>query len=65
MKRMPIAGVVLLGVLGVACAVDHWQRTRSSGRGPARRMPLEQWENEGGALAPTQGGAIETSQVPR
>jgi hypothetical protein len=65
MKQMPIAGVVLLGLFGVACAMDHSLRARSAGRGPVRRMPLEQWENEGGALAPASGGATETSQVPR
>ncbi len=66
MKQSPIvAGVVLLGLFGLANVIDHWLGTRDAGRGTARRMPVEQWENEGGALAPAHGGATETSQVPR
>ncbi len=63
MKQVPIAGVVLLGLFGVACAVEYWLRTRSAGHAAAKRMPVEQWENEGGALAPAPGAA-KTSQVP-
>ena len=37
-------------------------RDRVGGRPPRRHV--EQWENEGGALAP-QPGLVETSQVPR
>ena len=63
MKQVPIASVVVLGLFGVACAAELWLKTRSAGHSAARR-PVEQWENEGGALAPAPG-ASETSQVPR
>ena len=64
MKQVPIAGVILLGLFGMACAVEYRLRTRGGGHAAARRMPVEQWENEGGALAPAPG-ASNTSQVPR
>ncbi len=63
MKQMPIAGFVLIGLFGMACAVESWLRTRSAGHAAVRRMPVEQWENEGGALAPAPG-VLNTSQVP-
>jgi hypothetical protein len=62
-KQVPIAGVVLLALFGMACAMEYRLRERSAGRAATRRMPVEQWENEGGALAPAPG-ASNTSQVP-
>ena len=63
MRQLPIAGVVLLGLFGIACAVEYRLRARGAGHSAFRRIPVEQWENEGGALAPTPG-ATKTSQVP-
>jgi hypothetical protein len=64
-KRIPIAGVVLLALFGMACAMEYRQRERVAGRGATRRVPIEQWENEGGALAPAPGASnTNTSQVP-
>ena len=60
-----LIGVAALGLLGVAYVMNRWLMARSTGGAPARRMPLEQWENEGGALAPAPGGATESSQVAR
>jgi len=65
MKKMPISGVVLIGMFGVAWFMDQWLIARSASNRLAKRTPVEQWENEGGALAPASGGATETSQVPR
>ena len=62
MKQVPIAGAVLLGLFGMACAVEYWMRERNSGHAATKR-PVEQWENEGGALAPARG-TTKTSQVP-
>ena len=62
MKQVPIAGAVLLGLFGMACAVEYWLKERGSGHA-TKRMPVEQWENEGGALAPARG-TTKTSQVP-
>ena len=62
MKQVPIAGVVLLGLFGMACVVEYWLRQRSASHPATKRMPVEQWENEGGALAPVPG-ASKTSQV--
>ena len=47
----------------VAWLVTRWLEARRAASGTTRH-PVEQWENEGGALAPQLGGA-ETSQVPR
>jgi len=63
MKQVPIAGAVLLGLFGMACVVEYWLRERGTGPSSTRRMPVEQWENEGGALAPARG-TTKTSQVP-
>jgi len=63
MKQVPIAGAVLLGLFGMAYAVEYWLRQRSSGPSATKRVHVEQWENEGGALAPAHG-TTKTSQVP-
>ena len=63
MKQVPIAGAVLLGLFGMAYAVEYWLRERGTGHPATKRMPVEQWENEGGALAPARG-TTKTSQVP-
>ena len=63
MKQVPIAGVVLLALFGMACGLEYRLRQRRTGPGANKRVPVEQWENEGGALAPAPG-ASKTSQVP-
>jgi hypothetical protein len=64
MKQMPISGVVMLGLFGIACAVEHWLRERNADRAAVKRkIPVQQWESEGGALAPV-AGTTKTSQVP-
>ena len=63
MKQVPIAGVVLLALFGMACGLEYRLRQRRTGPAATKRMPVEQWENEGGALAPAPG-ASKTSQVP-
>jgi len=53
-------------VLAAATTAASWAVQKILGasrrRGPAK--PIEDWENEGGALAP-QHARVETSQVPR
>lgn len=44
-------------------AVQRWLNRDSAPR-KSRRPQVDEWENEGGALAP-QHAALETSQVPR
>jgi hypothetical protein len=61
MKQVPIAGVVLLALFGIACGLEY--RLRQRGPAATKRRPVEQWENEGGALAPAPG-VSKTSQVP-
>ena len=57
--------VVIAGATAAASwLVTHWLDTRRRTSAPTTRRPVEQWENEGGALAP-QLGRAETSQVPR
>jgi hypothetical protein len=53
-------------IVAAASAAASWAMRRVlERRSPARpRGQLENWENEGGALAP-QHAAVETSQVPR
>ena len=58
--------IVTAMVIAAASAAASWAVTRFLERSaPAKPRPqLENWENEGGALAPQQA-AVETSQVPR
>jgi hypothetical protein len=65
MKSLASNKVVFLAILSAACAADHWMRMRNGRRAPARRVPVESWENEGGSLAPLPLGVTATSQVPR
>ena len=44
--------------------VTRWLDASRAATGTTTRHPVEQWENEGGALAPQQAGT-DTSQVPR
>jgi len=61
MKQVPIASVVLLALFGMAFGLEY--RLRQRGPAGTKRRPVEQWENEGGALAPALG-VSKTSQVP-
>lgn len=62
MNRILAAVVLAAASTAASWAVQRWL-VRSAP--PARpRKQLENWENEGGALAPQQA-AVETSQVPR
>lgn len=45
-------------------AVQRWLERNASTTPRVPRRPVENWENEGGALAPHPSG-METSQVPR
>ena len=45
-------------------AVQRWLERNVSTTPHVPRRPVENWENEGGALAPHPSG-METSQVPR
>ena len=57
--------ILIAGVTAAASwLVTRWLDTRRTASGLTTRHPFEQWENEGGALAP-QAGGTETSQVPR
>lgn len=60
-----ILSTVLLAAATTATtwAVQRWLNSDPSSR-RLPRPPVDQWENEGGALAP-QHAALETSQVPR
>ncbi len=62
MKQVPIAGVVLLALFGIACGLEYRLRPTLV-TAATKRRPVEQWENEGGALAPAPG-VSKTSQVP-
>ena len=58
-----MSAIVLAAVTTAASwAVRQILGAGSPPRGP--RKPIENWENEGGALAP-QHARVETSQVPR
>ncbi len=60
MNRMITAAVVATGLW----ALTRWLDSRNKRRARAPHVPMESWENEGGALAPHPAG-LETSQVPR
>lgn len=63
MNRLLTAALIAAVTTTASWAV---RRLLEPGTASARppRQPLETWENEGGALAPTHV-ALETSQVPR
>jgi hypothetical protein len=60
MNRILSAIVLAAATTAASWAVQRWL----SRQPPKPRIPIENWENEGGALAPQQA-AVETSQVPR
>lgn len=63
--RAVLRAVIIAGATAAASwIVTRWLDARRTVSGGVARHPVEQWENEGGALAPQQAGA-ETSQVPR
>ena len=61
LNRVIAAAAVAATVWGVKRWLDHRYVQIAS----AARSPTETWENEGGALSPHAGGALETSQVAR
>jgi hypothetical protein len=65
MRQFPSASVVLLMLFGGACLAERWLAIRAARLHPARKVPIEHWENEGGALSPPPFSGIATSQVPR
>lgn len=57
--------IVIAGATAAASwIVARWLEARRAATAAIARRPIEQWESEGGALAPQQG-RVETSQVPR
>jgi hypothetical protein len=57
--------VMIAGATAAASwLVTRWLDASRAAAGTTTRHPVEQWENEGGALAPQQASA-DTSQVPR
>lgn len=63
MNRIISAIVLAAATTATTWAVQRWlNRDGGSRRGP--RPQLDDWENEGGALAPHHA-ALETSQVAR
>jgi hypothetical protein len=63
MNRIVTAALVAAATTATSWAVSYWLDVRRA-RAHAPRIPMETWENEGGALAPHHA-AVETSQVPR
>ena len=63
MNRLLTAAVIAAVTTAATWAVRRVLEPGTASVRP-RRQPLETWENEGGALAPTHV-MVETSQVPR
>ena len=61
MNKILYAAALAAVTAAVSWAVQRWL-SRTEARKP--RPQIENWENEGGALAPQQA-PVETSQVPR
>ena len=67
MKRILQAAAVAAIAAAASWAMRRWLDNRYAPAALAPRVPrkpVENWENEGGALAPHPAG-LETSQVPR
>jgi hypothetical protein len=62
MNRLLSAIVLAAASTAASWAMQRWLSSRAAPAKPPKQ--LENWENEGGALAPQQA-AVETSQVPR
>jgi len=62
MNRILSAVVLAAASTAASWAIQRWLNGNVKLAKP--RKQLENWENEGGALAP-QHAAVETSQVPR
>ena len=62
MNRVLSAIVLAAASTAASWAMQRWLNRRAMQAKPPKQ--LENWENEGGALAP-QHAAVETSQVPR
>ncbi|MCC7326150.1 MAG: hypothetical protein IT521_05030 [Burkholderiales bacterium] len=64
MKRVVTAAILASVTTAASWLVKRWLDARYARQERAPLRPLDGWENEGGALAPTTL-PIETSQVPR
>ena len=62
MNKILSAVVLAAASTAATWAMQRWLNSRAMTAKPPKQ--LENWENEGGALAP-QHAAVETSQVPR
>jgi hypothetical protein len=65
MNRLLKTVVFAAATTAATWAMKRWLDNNSARlNGTARKKPVHDWENEGGALAPQPFG-VETSQVPR
>ena len=62
-KLLQVVGLATIAA-AIFWAVQRWLERSTVTPARTPRRPVENWENEGGALAPHPSG-IETSQVPR